>query len=77
MWPRSIYKFDDFAVAAGFAVERFKERMQDPALNKGTNDFLNGFLEAKKEYPNLVTDNEVIGYMIINVCITSLYLPFL
>jgi hypothetical protein len=77
MWPRSIYKFDDFAVAAGFAVERFKERMQDPALNKGTNDFLNGFLEAKKEYPNLVTDNEVIGYMIINVCITSLYRPFL
>ncbi|KAI0592379.1 benzoate 4-monooxygenase cytochrome p450 [Pyrenophora tritici-repentis] len=66
-WPRSLYKFDDFAVAAGFSVERFMERMQNPELGNGKNDFLNGFLEAKKEFPELVTDNEVIGYMIINV----------
>jgi hypothetical protein len=43
------------------------ERMQDPEMGKGKNDFLNGFLEAKKEFPDLVTDNEVIGYMIVNV----------
>lgn len=43
------------------------ERMQDPGQDKGKKDFLNDFLEAKKEYPDLVTDNEVIGYMIINV----------
>lgn len=66
-WPRSLYKFDDFSVAAGFSVERFMERMQNPELGQGRNDLLNGFLEAKKEHPELVTDNEVIGYMIINV----------
>ncbi|KAH7406554.1 cytochrome P450 [Phaeosphaeria sp. MPI-PUGE-AT-0046c] len=67
-WPRSLYKFDDFSVAAGFSVERFMERMQeDPEVSKGKKDFLNGFLEAKRENPDLVTDNEVIGYMIINV----------
>lgn len=43
------------------------ERMQNPELGNGKHDFLNGFLEAKKEFPELVTDNEVIGYMIINV----------
>lgn len=43
------------------------ERMQNPELGNGKNDFLNGFLEAKKENPDAVTDNEVIGYMIINV----------
>lgn len=46
------------------------ERMQKPELGDGKNDFLNGFLEAKKEFPELVTDNEVIGYMIINVGIS-------
>lgn len=66
-WPRSLYKFDDFSVAAGFSVERFMERMQKPELGDGKKDFLNGFLEAKKEFPELVTDNEVIGYMIINI----------
>jgi len=66
-WPRSLYKFDDFSVAAGFSVERFMERMQKPELGNGKKDFLNGFLEAKKEFPDLVTDNEVIGYMIINI----------
>ncbi|KAH7347094.1 cytochrome P450 [Pyrenochaeta sp. MPI-SDFR-AT-0127] len=65
--PSSIYKFDDFSVAAGFSVERFVERMQNPELSKGKKDFLNGFLKAKEEFPNLVTDNEVIGYMIINI----------
>lgn len=43
------------------------ERMQNPEMGKGKQDFLNGFLQAKKDNPELVTDNEVIGYMIINV----------
>lgn len=42
------------------------ERMQKPELNNGKNDFLNGFLQAKQEFPEL-TDHDVIGYMIINV----------
>jgi hypothetical protein len=43
------------------------ERMQNPECGEGKKDFLDGFLEAKKENPDLVTDNEVIGWMIINV----------
>ncbi|UPX12095.1 uncharacterized protein EKO05_0002667 [Ascochyta rabiei] len=62
-----LYKFDDFAVAAGFAVERFMERMQNLSEFKDKKDFVNGFLAAKKEHPDLVTDNEVIGYMILNI----------
>lgn len=61
------YKFDDFAVAAGFAVERFVERMQKIGEFKGKKDFVNGFLAAKEAHPNLVGDNEVIGYMILNI----------
>jgi hypothetical protein len=61
------YKFDDFAVAAGYAVEQFMERMANLAQYKDKKDFVNGFLAAKKEHPTLVTDNEVIGYMILNV----------
>lgn len=34
---------------------------------KDKKDFVNGFLAAKQEYPNLITDNEVIGYMLLNV----------
>ncbi|KAF9690597.1 hypothetical protein EKO04_011491 [Ascochyta lentis] len=56
-----LYKFDDFAVAAGFAVERFMERMQNLSEFKDKKDFVNGFLAAKKEYPDLVTDNEILG----------------
>ncbi|KAH9872210.1 hypothetical protein IAQ61_005045 [Plenodomus lingam] len=66
-WPRSFFKFDDFSTAARFSVERFMERVQHPELDKGKWDFLNGFLEAKKEFPELVTDKEIIGYMIINI----------
>ncbi len=66
-WPLWIYKFDDFSVAAGFAFERFMERMQNPELNKDNKDFLNGFLQAKQEFPDSVSDHDIIGYMIINV----------
>lgn len=34
---------------------------------KDKKDFMNGFLQAKRDHPNEVTDNEVIGYLIINV----------
>ncbi|KAJ4991166.1 benzoate 4-monooxygenase cytochrome p450 [Stagonosporopsis vannaccii] len=62
-----LYKFDDFAVAAGYAVERFVERMQNMGEFKDKNDFVNGFLAAKEARPDLVSDNEVIGYMILNI----------
>jgi hypothetical protein len=34
---------------------------------KDKKDFMNGFLQAKRDYPSEVTDNAVIGYLIINV----------
>lgn len=43
------------------------ERMQNLDAFKDKKDFVNGFLAAKQEYPNLVGDNEVIGYMILNI----------
>jgi hypothetical protein len=46
------------------------ERMQDPSLGKGKKDFLNGFLDVKKADSD-VTDNEVIGWVIINVSTSS------
>jgi hypothetical protein len=64
-----LYKFDDFSVAAGAAVERFMDRMQNLEQLKDKKDLVNGYLEAKREYPNIVGDNEIIGYMILNVSI--------
>ena len=65
--PRLASKFPAFAVTAGFCVERFMERMQALDQFKGKTDFMNHFLAAKEEHPTVVTDNEVIAYMIINV----------
>jgi hypothetical protein len=60
-------KFPNFNTAAGFCIARFTERMQNFEEYKDKNDFINGFLQAKQDHPNEVTDNEVIGYLIINV----------
>lgn len=69
--PRLASKFPAFAATAGFCVERFLERTQGTQghqkPNDGKPDFTNHFLRAKEEHPSVVTDNEVIGYMIINV----------
>lgn len=43
------------------------ERMQNLDAFKDKKDFVNGFLAAKKENPSLVGDNEIIGYMILNI----------
>jgi hypothetical protein len=43
------------------------ERVQNPDEYKEKKDFMNGFLAAKEEYPDLVSDNEIIGYMMLNV----------
>ncbi|KAF2729301.1 cytochrome P450 [Polyplosphaeria fusca] len=65
--PYLPYKFADFSVPAGFCVQRFIERMQNLEQFKDKKDYMNGFLEAKKEFPDLVGDNEVIGYLILNI----------
>ncbi|KAF2186547.1 cytochrome P450 [Zopfia rhizophila CBS 207.26] len=64
--PYLPYKFPDFAIAAGFCIQQFMARVQNLEQYK-EKDFMNGFLAAKKEYPELVDDNTVIGYLIINI----------
>ncbi|KAF2202045.1 cytochrome P450 [Delitschia confertaspora ATCC 74209] len=64
-------KFPDFSIAAGQCVDIFMERMknlqENPEAVANANDFMNGFLKAKEEFPESVTDNEVIGYLILNI----------
>jgi cytochrome P450 len=50
------------------------ERVQNPGEYKEKKDFMNGFLAAKEEYPNLVSDNEIIGYMMLNVRVLAFFL---
>lgn len=68
-------KFPDFSVAAQFCVDHFIKRVQNMEKYKDKNDFLNGFLQAKEEYPDIVSDNEVIAYLIINVSTLQHPLP--
>ncbi|KAJ4299641.1 hypothetical protein N0V90_004887 [Kalmusia sp. IMI 367209] len=65
--PYLASKFPAFGTTAAFCVERFVERMQTLEQFKGQKDFMNDFLRAKEEHPHVVTDNEVISYMIVNV----------
>jgi hypothetical protein len=47
------------------------ERMQNLDQFKDKKDLVNGYLQAKKEHPNVVGDSEIIGYMILNVSIAT------
>ncbi|KAF2711911.1 cytochrome P450 [Pleomassaria siparia CBS 279.74] len=66
--PHLPYKFADFSVTAGFCTQRFLERVQLPDEEKQTKkDFMASFMQAKREYPELVGDDEIIGILILNV----------
>ncbi|KAI5927227.1 cytochrome P450 [Camillea tinctor] len=67
--PYSPIKLPTFANAAGFCAQRLMERLSNPDLEKGQGqkDFLGRFLEAKQQYPDVVGDNEVIGYLLLNM----------
>lgn len=67
--PYSPIKFATFANVAGYCFQRVMERVSNPDLEKGPKDFLRSFLEAKSLYPNIVGDNEVVGYLLLNVSI--------
>jgi cytochrome P450 len=41
--------------------------MQLLSQYKGKRDFMNFFLAAKEEHPELVSDNEIVGYLILNI----------
>lgn len=61
-------KFDTFAHAAMYSVQRLMERQSSPD-SKTEDDFLANFLEAKEQFPETVTDNEVISYLMMNVSV--------
>lgn len=59
-------KFETFEGAAFYSYQRVMERIaaQD---HKPRGDFLDNFLEAKKTHPEIVSDNEVVSYLLMNV----------
>lgn len=79
MWlgksPRCPVKFSTFAGTAGYCVQRLAERLSSGKQKDQPADFLDHYLEAKEQYPGVVTENEVIGYLILNVSVCG-YLAF-
>ena len=65
--PRSPIKFATFNNVAGYCFGILMERLQQPDAEKGPKDFLSGFLAAKDANPDVVSDNEVIGYLLLTV----------
>jgi len=63
-------KFPTFGGVAGYCLQRVMERVSNPDIEKAPKrDFLNSFLEAKALHPDIVGDNEVVGYLLINASI--------
>ncbi|KAG6353877.1 hypothetical protein INS49_005134 [Diaporthe citri] len=67
--PRSPIKFPNFGRAAAFCFEQLTERLSNYDLEKegGRQDFLGGFLKAKEEHPDVINNNEVLGYLLLNI----------
>ena len=59
-------KFDTFEGAAYYSFQRLMERASSQDT-KARGDFLDNFLEAKKQFPDIVSDNEVVSYLMMNV----------
>lgn len=74
--PGSPIQFPNFGRAAAFCFGQLMERLssQDSEKGNGPRDFLQDFLRAKDEFPEVVGDNEVIGYLLLNV---SVYAAFM
>ncbi|KAI9714543.1 MAG: hypothetical protein M1820_000505 [Bogoriella megaspora] len=62
-----------FAPLVNFALKRIEERCSGTENRDETPtvDFLDGFLEAKKQFPDSVTDDTVLAYLIANVAAGS------
>jgi hypothetical protein len=59
-------KFATFNNAAYYSFQRVMERVSEKGT-KTRGDFLDNFLEAKEHYPDVVGDNEVVSYLMMNV----------
>lgn len=66
---KSPIKFPSFGRAAGFCFEQLTERLSNDDLEKegGRQDFLREFLKAKEDNPDIISNNEVLGYLLLNV----------
>lgn len=58
--------FATFSNVAMYCFQRIMERVSSPN-EKSTDDFLDNFIAAKSENPDVVTDNEVVSYLMMNV----------
>ncbi|KAI1856459.1 hypothetical protein JX265_011706 [Neoarthrinium moseri] len=71
MWlgknPRCSIMFPTFAQAAGYCVQRLLERQSSQRPKDILEDFMDHYIQAKTLNPGVVTDHEVIGYLILNV----------
>ncbi|KAK2602592.1 hypothetical protein N8I77_009110 [Diaporthe amygdali] len=66
---RSPIKFPNFGRAAGFCFEQLTERLSNYDVEKegGRQDFLREFLKIKEENPDIISNNEVLGYLLLNI----------
>lgn len=64
--PYCPIKFATFEHAAYYSFQRVMERVNSKDA-KGNGDFLDNFLEAKETHPDIVGDNEVVSYLMLNV----------
>ncbi|CAM1511888.1 Fc.00g094010.m01.CDS01 [Cosmosporella sp. VM-42] len=64
--PYCPIKFATFEHAAMYSFQRVMERASKQEA-RPRKDFLDNFLEAKQQYPDIVTDNEVVSYLMMNV----------
>jgi hypothetical protein len=65
--PYCPFKVPNFADTASFCQQKLMERLESPDSKITSTDFLGRFLGAKAAYPNLIGDNEVISYLLLNV----------
>lgn len=64
--PYCPIKFATFEHAALYSYEQFERRVSGED-SKSRNDFLDNFLEAKEQHPDIVGNNEVVNYLMMNV----------
>ncbi|KAK7421448.1 hypothetical protein QQX98_002146 [Neonectria punicea] len=64
--PYCPIKFATFENAAIYSYQRVMERVASQDA-KPRKDFLDNFLEAKQQYPDTISDNEVVSYLMMNV----------
>lgn len=60
-------RFATFAAAAEYCVGRLTERCAEKGAAAADDDFLDRYVALKDQYPGVVTDSEVVGYLILNV----------